>query len=1482
MKRITSIFLTLAMLLTLAPMNIFAAETDKTAFSDMKETDYYAQAATALEQLEIISGYPDGTYGADKSIARAEMAAIVCRMIDKKTDAENAEGKTNFDDVADNHWASGYINIASKEEIINGDGNGKFRPDDDVKYEEAIKMIVCALGYSSNIKFDEKDWSKGYLKIADENGISDNLKGTKGEAATRGDIAVMAYNGLATDSEDSKIPATPVASLKSGEYKGTQKVKLTTVTKDAEIYYTTDGTTPTAKSTKYTKEISISKTSTLKAVAVKNGVVSKSVMSVDYTIKKVSSGGGGSSRAITYTLSFDTVENGSVDTSVAGNYAKDSKINLTATPNENYVFVKWESDNGGTFADVNRNSTTFTMPSQNVIITAIFAEKENIPNDIAALFDINSDDYDTDNDGLSNYIEIYVTGTDPKMADSDENGISDANEDADDDGLTNIEEIYLGTNPTKKDTDDDGLNDYDEVKVYNTNPINNDSDSDGLSDGDEIFLGLNPLEQKTDGTTLDSERKITQQLSENNISEELISEDNAAVPALTLTAKGNINNDVVISATNSNDFSDSRAVVGEAIDISGKNISDGTISFTLQNGDVSLLSVADTDEKFNTNLICKYNADGSTEYLDTDYDSSTNTLSANINGEGTYFVMDVKNLFDELGLTMPTVADLSSLTDPEPVVLMSIDDIEQKNNQNNNSSESTKGIVPVAIDEMEEDINVVAASAATEKVTLMASSGAMAQADIVFIIDTTGSMEDEINNVKNNVSSFVDTLKSKGISAGLALVEYKDIEEDGYDSTKIHKNGSSNWFYNMDLYKKKISSSLYANGGGDTPESVVDALETARLLDMRASAGKIFVLVTDANYKVDNRYGIPSMAAEIELLKNAGVTCSVVCPSNEKSTYYNLYNDTNGIWANIYGDFNTELISLADKIGEEIVGDGYWIYLQGPVPIPVRLDEKPYKGSTVDTDKDGIPDIEELEEYEPSGVVNLDKIVSVMSHGIITGTNYGIVKTYKYKSSPIAADTDFDGIVDNEDIDCKSNHFDGNMLGYYNVSNASYNLDYRDFFKNIKKKNMNISNASLIFSNAMYCSNPDDKKYGYSYLKGYKGTVKQVTDLMKIHGFTNITTYHLKKDYDDCDISEVAIGYHDVYLNNDNKRVVGVFIRGTNGTLEEWSSNFDVGDINGEFSKKWESEYHKGFYVAAERIKKYLEQYISITDTENDAVFWLTGHSRGAGISNILASMLIDEGKTVVAYNFATPATTIKSNTNDEKYNSIFNYANDTDLISYIPFACWGFGRFGKTIWVEMNGDLLNIWKEKTENKNYNSLNKSFTNQIIKKISRTCANSWSDVYKKSEKQIISQNKYDGIPPIAKKYCDLVKDTSFFGNVQYELYPTLEFVFQLLSPSLGKHETILDGTNVRYENVRQKTKANVIIELWNTKYGFAVALLLSAFIGGEHIDPVGHVIVRDTNIIKLIDNVIGMDDIFELVGDGHAPATYYILSNSLKK
>ena len=114
MKKLLSIFLVLTMIFTLVPMNIFAEDAEAPVFSDMNESDYYAEAATTLAQLGILAGYPDGTFGAGKSITRAEMAAVVCRMINMEADAANAKGETAFDDVAGAHWASGYINIASQ------------------------------------------------------------------------------------------------------------------------------------------------------------------------------------------------------------------------------------------------------------------------------------------------------------------------------------------------------------------------------------------------------------------------------------------------------------------------------------------------------------------------------------------------------------------------------------------------------------------------------------------------------------------------------------------------------------------------------------------------------------------------------------------------------------------------------------------------------------------------------------------------------------------------------------------------------------------------------------------------------------------------------------------------------------------------------------------------------------------------------------------------------------------------------------------------------------------------------------------------------------------------------------------------------------------------------------------------------------------------------------------------------------------------
>ena len=77
---------------------------------------------------------------------------------------------------------------------------------------------------------------------------------------------------------------------RSGEFSGSKTITITCATKSADIYYTTDGTTPSAASTLYTGSFSITATTTVKAIAIKSGMNDSEIASATYTLY---SGGGG-------------------------------------------------------------------------------------------------------------------------------------------------------------------------------------------------------------------------------------------------------------------------------------------------------------------------------------------------------------------------------------------------------------------------------------------------------------------------------------------------------------------------------------------------------------------------------------------------------------------------------------------------------------------------------------------------------------------------------------------------------------------------------------------------------------------------------------------------------------------------------------------------------------------------------------------------------------------------------------------------------------------------------------------------------------------------------------------------------------------------------------------------------------------------------------------------------------------------------------
>ncbi len=94
-------------------------------------------------------------------------------------------------------------------------------------------------------------------------------------------IAVKVFSGFGTTK---RTVATPTAEPAAGTFSGSTNVKLSTTTEGATIYYTVDGSAPTSASTAYTSAgIDLSATTTIKAIAIKDGYYDSAVFSGTYT-----------------------------------------------------------------------------------------------------------------------------------------------------------------------------------------------------------------------------------------------------------------------------------------------------------------------------------------------------------------------------------------------------------------------------------------------------------------------------------------------------------------------------------------------------------------------------------------------------------------------------------------------------------------------------------------------------------------------------------------------------------------------------------------------------------------------------------------------------------------------------------------------------------------------------------------------------------------------------------------------------------------------------------------------------------------------------------------------------------------------------------------------------------------------------------------------------------------------------------------------
>lgn len=170
--------------------------TERVAISPDISGTKYEEAAEILGALGIMVGDAEsGLFRPDDNILRSEMAKVSVYSVGLEDVANGMNSPTRFPDVVSDHWANGAINVAEQQGMVIGDDVGTFRPDDNVLFQEAVTIMVRALGYEPRAAASGS-YPTGYMVVASSIQLLKGINATGTEPAKRGDIAQLVFNAL--------------------------------------------------------------------------------------------------------------------------------------------------------------------------------------------------------------------------------------------------------------------------------------------------------------------------------------------------------------------------------------------------------------------------------------------------------------------------------------------------------------------------------------------------------------------------------------------------------------------------------------------------------------------------------------------------------------------------------------------------------------------------------------------------------------------------------------------------------------------------------------------------------------------------------------------------------------------------------------------------------------------------------------------------------------------------------------------------------------------------------------------------------------------------------------------------------------------------------------------------------------------------------------------------------------------------------------
>ena len=214
----------------LVPLPAGAAGTS--SFQDVTDPAT-AVNADILRLMGVVSGTGGNAFHPNDKLTRAQFCTMAVNFMGLGDQVVLHSTRTIFTDVPSSHWARGYINLAASTMIdpgsgsgsgssedgnlptagtplIAGVGDGRFLPEQELSYAQAVTILIRVLGYSSD-KVGAV-WPDGYLNLAQSIGLTDGVTAGANDTLTRAQAAQLFVNALSCKTGDGKDYYTTLGS----------------------------------------------------------------------------------------------------------------------------------------------------------------------------------------------------------------------------------------------------------------------------------------------------------------------------------------------------------------------------------------------------------------------------------------------------------------------------------------------------------------------------------------------------------------------------------------------------------------------------------------------------------------------------------------------------------------------------------------------------------------------------------------------------------------------------------------------------------------------------------------------------------------------------------------------------------------------------------------------------------------------------------------------------------------------------------------------------------------------------------------------------------------------------------------------------------------------------------------------------------------------------------------------------------------------